>query len=63
MDNLKRLKQLKYFAEDYCIDIFELFSELEIHKQPAPVRNAWGTGRELSALHAEYNATGEVRMK
>jgi len=50
---MEKLDRLKYFACQYCVDIFELFDELEIHEQLTPVRDAWETGRELSALAAE----------
>jgi len=50
MDELERLKS---FAGAYCIAIFELFDELEILEHLSPIRYAWQTGRELSALTAE----------
>lgn len=53
---MKELDRLKSFAGKYCIDIFELFNELEIHEQLTPIRDAWETGRELSALAAENKA-------
>jgi hypothetical protein len=50
---MDKLDELKSFAGKYCIDIFELFDEIEIHEQLTPIRDAWETGRELSALIAE----------
>lgn len=51
--NRSEAERLNSFAEKYCIEIFELFDELEMHEQLAPIRSAWHTGRELSALNSE----------
>jgi len=53
MNNLEKLAAL---AGKYCIEIFNLFDDLEIQEQLAPIRSAWHTGRELSALTAELNS-------
>ncbi len=50
MNYLNRLSSL---ACKYCIEIFELFDDNEIHEQLTPIRDAWYTGQELSALMAE----------
>jgi len=54
---MEKLDRLKSFAGKYCIDIFDLFDELEVHDQLTPIRNAWETGRELSDLAAEDETT------
>ena len=50
---MDKLDELKSFAGKHCIDIFELFDALEIQVKLKPIRDAWKTGRELSALMAE----------
>jgi len=50
-----QLARLMEFAVNYCIDIFELFNSIEIEDQLTPIRAAWLTGRELSALKAQID--------
>ncbi len=53
MIDRQKLNDLKIFAAKYCVEIFEMFDELEIYEQRAPIRNAWHTGRKIRALVAE----------
>ena len=54
---MNKLDELTALAGKYCVEIFNLFDDLEIQEQSAPTRSAWHTGRELSALIAEAENT------
>lgn len=49
----KAVDNLKIFAAKNCVDIFEMFDEMEIQEQLAPIRSAWHTGREIRAIDSK----------
>ena len=55
---MKHIDELRGNASLSCIEIFDMFDDIDIKEQLTPILDAWAAGRELSAYLAEARAAG-----